>query len=508
MGARARAAPAVLLGAAAGLALSGILTTLLTAAPFPPLVLADALVRIAPGSVATGAIEALGHRALPLAVIASTALFLAASALLGWLTVSLRRRPGRDGSAALAVATFAHGLPYLAIAAIVLSWSASSDPPWSAVLLVPPFGLAVVVTGLRGRSPARAHRFDPWPPSRSRRDLLGGLGLAVFSLAVGWIGSVGLPSRGSRSRVGVSELDLGALPTIGPGAGPFDLPGLSPELTPTDEHYVVDTSIVDPVIDEDDWVLSIGGSVERPLTLSYADLLRLPRVEQVVTMECVSNEVGGDLISTARWGGVRLRDLLIRAGLRDDVIEVVSRAVGGYSDSIRVERAMLDTTLIALEMNGERLPRQHGFPARLLVPGLYGYKQPKWLEQITVVGAPHRGYWETRGWAKDGTVKTMSRIDTVAADGDDLIVAGIAFAGDRGIRRVEVTTDDGRSWLYAEIRDPLSPLSWRLWRSPLGKRRPERLVVRATDGFGRVQTRTMSRPHPDGATGWHSVALV
>ncbi len=495
---------ASLLGGAAGLAGSALLAAFASAA-FPPIVLADAVVRLTPGGVATSAIEAFGHRALPLTVVATTGAFLAATAASGWIASSLGRRPGWNGAAI--VSTVAHGLPYAVVAAVLLV-DAPTDPVRSVTLLLPPVGLAVYVTWLRCRPAPDRPRVGSAPPNRSRRDLLAAFGLATFGLVVGWVGSVGSISRGvSRGGIGIRELDLADLPTIGPDASRFELPGLSPELTPTEDHYIVDTSIVDPMIDEDGWTLSIGGLVERPLELSYADLLRFPSFEQVVTMECISNEVGGDLISTARWGGVSLRDLLGRAGLRDGAVEIVSRGVEGYSDSIRVDQAMMDTALIAITMNGEPLPREHGFPARLLVPGLYGYKQPKWLEQITAVGTPHRGYWEARGWAKEGTVKTMSRIDTVATDGETLIAGGIAFAGDRGIGRVEYSTDDGETWGTTEAKDPLSPLSWRLWRASLGPDPSGPLVVRAVDGTGRVQTGVVSRPHPSGSTGWHSVTL-
>ncbi|HZD17957.1 MAG TPA: molybdopterin-dependent oxidoreductase, partial [Actinomycetota bacterium] len=302
---------AALLGAAAGLAGSGVLAIAVAASPFPPITIADTVVRATPGGVATRAIEVFGHRALPLTVVGTTGLFAAASAALGWLAEPFARERRRYAGAALASAV--HLPLYAAVVVALFVGDGSTDPLRSISLLVPPLGLAVAVTMLGYRRPSGERPF-----SRSRRQVLAAIGLTAAGLAVGWIGSVGLPSL--RGRAGVRQLDLDELPAIVPGAGPFDVPGLTPELTPTDEHYVVDASIVDPVIDEDAWALSIRGLVERPLTLSYEDLLRLPRVERTVTMECISNEIGGDLISTARWGGVRLRDLLLRAGVRDEAI--------------------------------------------------------------------------------------------------------------------------------------------------------------------------------------------
>jgi DMSO/TMAO reductase YedYZ molybdopterin-dependent catalytic subunit len=186
----------------------------------------------------------------------------------------------------------------------------------------------------------------------------------------------------------------------------------------------------------------------------------------------------------------------------------VFTAVGGYSDSIPITVATRDDVLVAIGMNGRELPREHGFPARLLAPGYFGMKQPKWLESIEVVDQPYVGYWERRGWIKAAVVKTMSRIDTVAEIGGGSVVAGVAFSGIRGISRVEVSLDGGAKWEEAELEATLSAQTWRRWRSrafdPAGV---EEIRVRATDGRGETQTSRVEDPHPSGATGWHMVGV-
>jgi DMSO/TMAO reductase YedYZ molybdopterin-dependent catalytic subunit len=255
--------------------------------------------------------------------------------------------------------------------------------------------------------------------------------------------------------------------------------------------------------------------VNRPLSLAYDELLRLPAVERFQTLECISNKVGGDLISTAKWVGIPLPMILERAGVRSSAaVEVVFRAAAGYSDSLTIEQAMDESTLVAVGMNDHVLPREHGFPARLLSVGTYGMKNPKWLERIDVVARPYTGYWEDRGWSKRAIVKTGSRID-VPHRGDvaskPVTVAGLAFAGDREISRVEVSTDGGSTWQPAELKRPLSPYAWRLWKyrwtPPAGSGR-SLIRVRAYDGRGVVQSAVPALPHPDGASGYDGTAIT
>jgi hypothetical protein len=236
----------------------------------------------------------------------------------------------------------------------------------------------------------------------------------------------------------------------------------------------------------------------------------LPSIEQYATLACISNEVGGDLIGNAQWRGVRLKDVLGRAGLRPDVIDIVLRASDDYTDSIPLDRAMADGTLLVYEMNGAPLTPEHGSPVRLLVPGIYGMKNVKWIARIEAVDFDARGYWQRRGWDDRAEYKTMSRID--APDGTvkgETSIAGIAFSGDRGVSKVEVSTDGGASWEQAELKPALSPISWVLWHkrwrpTRLGR---NRLLVRATDGVGQTQTSQYAPPVPSGSSGYHELTI-
>jgi DMSO/TMAO reductase YedYZ molybdopterin-dependent catalytic subunit len=287
--------------------------------------------------------------------------------------------------------------------------------------------------------------------------------------------------------------------------------GLSPRITPVGEHYTVSKNLFDPSVSADGWSLRIEGMVDQPLDLTLADLERLPSVTRPSTLMCVSNPVGGDLIGTSEWTGVRLADLLEMAGPQEGARELVLRAADNYSDSFPLDAALREGTIVAYLQNGEPLTSQHGFPARVLVPGIYGMKNVKWVQSIELVVDDYQGYWQTRGWSDEAVVKTMSRIDTdtAAALGDGRVaVGGIAFAGLRGISAVEVSLDDGATWQAAELEPAPNGLSWRRWAAVLTTDRERFEVrVRATDGDGTVQTEERTRPLPDGADGHHRVQV-
>lgn len=233
----------------------------------------------------------------------------------------------------------------------------------------------------------------------------------------------------------------------------------------------------------------------------------LPSVEQYATLACISNEVGGDLIGNALWRGVRLKDLLERAALKEGTVDIALKASDDYTDSIPLDRAMNESTILVYEMNGEPLAPAHGFPLRLIVPGIYGMKNVKWITRIEAVNYDLKGYWQRRGWNDRAEYKTMSRIDAPdSAVSGDTTIAGIAFAGDRGISKVEVSTDGGKSWEEAEIKPPLSPITWALWHKRWAPGNPgkHKIVVRATDGSGTTQTAQYAPPAPDGSSGYHS----
>jgi DMSO/TMAO reductase YedYZ molybdopterin-dependent catalytic subunit len=283
-------------------------------------------------------------------------------------------------------------------------------------------------------------------------------------------------------------------------------------ITPNDEFYVTSYRSP-PAVRVDDWGLSVRGLVARPITFGYSELLARPAVKQIVTLECVGNTVGGEYISTAEWRGVLLREILHEAGLDANAYDVVFRAADGYSDSITVERAMAGEVMIAYKMNGVPLPQGHGFPARIIVPDVYGMKSVQWLTDIEVVERDYLGYYQKKGWSDEAIIKTMSRIDVpghgAILQGRAHVLQGIAFAGSRGVGQVDVSTDEGMSWHRTELEPALSPWSWVRWRYDWAVPAPGRytLMVRATDGTGWAQTSAEQDPAPDGASGLHEVTV-
>ena len=287
--------------------------------------------------------------------------------------------------------------------------------------------------------------------------------------------------------------------------------GIPPEVTPVPDHYVVSKNVFNPSVPEKGWQLKITGMVDNEVAFSLADLKALPSVERTSTLTCISNQVGGDLIGNSVWTGVYLKDLLQAAGVQAGADELVLRAADNYSDSFPLEAAQREGTIVAYLQNGEPLTRDHGFPARVLVPGIYGMKNVKWVTEVELATQDYMGYWQTRGWSDSAIVQTMSRIDTANAtklDDGTYGVGGIAFAGLRGIEQVEVSTDNGQSWQTAQVKPALNDLSWNLWGFAWdAEPGTYEVVVRATDGTGDVQTAEPSRPLPDGATGYHVVSV-
>lgn len=299
-----------------------------------------------------------------------------------------------------------------------------------------------------------------------------------------------------------------------PASVSVDVPGVSPFLTPNDTFYRIDTALTMPRVSTGDWKLGVTGYVDRPLGITYAELLERPMVEADITITCVSNEVGGELVGTARWLGCRLDDLLAEAGIQARADQVVGRSVDGFTAGFPT--ALLDgrDALVAVAMNGEPLPIQHGYPARLIVPGVYGYvSATKWLSEIELTRFDEfDAYWIPRGWSREGPIKTQSRIDT-PADGSTLTggrpvpIAGVAWAMNRGISKVEVQVDEG-PWQEATLADEHAATTWRQWRSAWTPTAGDhRIRVRATDGSGATQTDEVTDVAPNGATGWHSVVV-
>ncbi|MBI5745767.1 MAG: molybdopterin-dependent oxidoreductase [Nitrospirae bacterium] len=281
-------------------------------------------------------------------------------------------------------------------------------------------------------------------------------------------------------------------------------------LTPNDNFYTVSYTSI-PGMDINSWSLSVAGFVGKGLNLRYSDILKRPYIEKAVTLECIENEIGGDKMSNALWRGIPLSSLLREAEAEDRVYKVVFKGADGYSDSITYYYAMNNDVMLAYKMNGMDLPMEHGYPLRAIVPGIYGMKNVKWLREIELTDNNYLGYWQTRGWSDNAHVNIQSRIDDPGyfqtIRDNNYTIKGIAFAGDEGISKVEVSTDGGRSWNEALIEETISQYAWIKWRYiwNIPKSGEYSMVVRATDMKGRLQTAEESNSYPNGTTGLHTI---
>jgi DMSO/TMAO reductase YedYZ molybdopterin-dependent catalytic subunit len=513
---RASAAFAGALGVAAALAVGELAAGLLAGVPSPVDAVGQRVVDGAPGAVVTGAIATLGAANRPLLAFGTVVIALligAAAAVVGrdqpWLTSGVFAAAAVLGAAASVAQPGADAVPVVLVMGLaalvghtVLRRALPASSPASGTLAP---ATAATAGGVAVPSPAAA------PPVARRHFLRLAVGTGAAVLVIGaagrwWLGggrvdpaSIALPTP-ARS-----------LPPPGPDLA-TRVVGVSPAMTPIEDFFRIDTALGVPRVDPDTWRLRIHGRVEREVELSYDELLALPLREVDVTIACVSNEVGGGLVGTARWLGVPLVDVLTLAGVRDDAEQLLGRSADGWTAGFPVALALDGRdALIAVGMQGETLPAVHGFPARLVVPGLYGYvSATKWLTELELTAWDGvDGYWIPRGWAKEAPVKTSSRIDvprpgTSVAAGD-VVVAGVAWAPTRGIAGVEVAVDEA-GWVAAELVPGGTEDAWVQWRAdvPLAPGR-HRLTVRATDGDGAVQSAGPRRPAPDGAEGWHTV---
>lgn len=300
-----------------------------------------------------------------------------------------------------------------------------------------------------------------------------------------------------------------------PAGTKFDVQGISSFLTPNADFYRIDTALQVPVIDPKDWKLKITGLVDDPIEVTYTDLVSLPLEESVTTIVCVSNEVGGDLIGTAVWLGYPVRHLLERASPKSSADMVLSRSWDGFTASTPIEALQDDrNAILAVAMNGEPLPFEHGYPVRMIVPGLYGYvSATKWVTELHVTRfADEAAYWTERGWTQRGPVKLSSRIDVPRRGGGlsvgDVVVAGVAWAPHTGISAVEVRIDS-HDWQGAELTDPVGIDTWRQWRFVWQATRGDhRITVRAVDADGNVQSASTVPPFPDGSEGLDSRSVT
>lgn len=354
---------------------------------------------------------------------------------------------------------------------------------------------------------------DPRQPKAPRRAFLvwaGGLGAGAAVVAAGSFRLRGRSTiEAERAEIRLPNASERTAPPV--AAQPADVDGLTPYVVPNDDFYRIDTALSVPQVEAASWTLRIEGMVDDPLELTYDDLLARDLVETPVTLTCVSNEVGGDLIGNARWLGVPLVELLDEAGVQAGGTQIVGESVDGFTAGFPTELARDGrTALVAVGMNGEPLPARHGYPARLVVSGLYGYvSATKWLATIRLTGWDDEdGYWIPRGWAKEAPIKISSRID-VPRSGEEVVpgrtaVAGVAWSPSVGVSAVEVQVDDG-GWEPARLGDVASEDTWVQWVYDWDATPGEHeLQVRAVSRDGDVQVEESRPPAPDGATGYHS----
>ena len=370
-----------------------------------------------------------------------------------------------------------------------------------------------------GLATPRSMSREPVPPPPAgfdrRRFLFGSAVAAGLAVTTGFVGeylvrrSDATASRASVRLPGVADAGQ---PTS-PGAD-LGIPGAQPFITPNDDFYRVDTALFVPAVKAEGWSLAVSGMVDHPLTITYEQLLARPLIQRDVTLTCVSNDVGGRYAGNARWTGVRLKDLLDEAGIQPGVTQLVSRSTDGFTTGTPAPIALDGRdAMLAVAMNGEPLPLEHGFPVRMVIPGLYGYESAcKWIAEIEATTyEAYSAYWVKRGWAEQALIQTSARIDTprrgskMAAG--TVSVAGVAWAQHRGISGVDVQVDGG-SWSPARLGTEDTVDTWRQWVFEWDATSgPHTIAVRATDGDGQVQTDELAPPFPSGATGLHTITV-
>jgi DMSO/TMAO reductase YedYZ molybdopterin-dependent catalytic subunit len=522
-----RAALSGLLAAGAALAAGELVAGLVRGIPSPLAAVGTAAIDFAPPGSKDVVVGLFGTNDKAALMILVTLVVLAAGAgigllarrsvmLAGWLVVGVvavgglasLRDPTAVGPLVVVTAALQAGVGLQALMMLI----AAARPP-------------VPATGAAGaETPGAAAA-----AGRARRTFLVEAGaIGVVAVAGGAIGRILLNGRaaaqasaslsgpgGGPGGITIPQA-VDPAPSPGPDAS-FSIAGITPVVMPNNQFYRIDTALITPSVDITTWSLRVWGMVDKEVTLSFEQLMQLPLIERYVTIACVSNEVGGNLVGNAKWTGVKLADVLAMAGVQAGATQVVPRSIDGWTagfpTSWITDPAHPRDAIIAVKMNDAPLPVEHGFPARLIVPGLYGYvSATKWLTeiQLTTLEAVD-AYWVPRGWAKEAPILTQSRIDVpgsgTSVKAGPVAVAGVAWAPDRGVSKVEVSIDGG-AWQEATLATELSAATWvqwkYAWQAPSGQHTIE---VRATDGTGVVQTANVSTPDPDGARGHHTISV-
>ncbi len=490
-----------ILAALAGTAVGHLVAALTVPASSPVLAVGTAVINLTPTPLKVWAVRELGSADKPVligSVLAGTLVLAGVAGLIA------RRRFGL-GATLLVALVAAAGL-----AALVQPAAGPLDAlPAVATALV---GLLVLGYLVRGRlTPGRASRGDA---PTSRRGFLLGAGVVAGAAVI----AAGTGQFVIRVRNKISDLVLpqaaSPLPAVATGLEEkYD--GISPFVTANEKFYRVDTNLTVPVVDVDSWRLTIDGDVEEKLSLTFEELTQMDVVERDITMTCVSNEVGGNLVGSARWLGVPLSDVLDRAGVGGKADQILSTAVDGFTISTPL-KAALDgrSALVAFAMNGEPLSREHGFPVRLVTAGLYGFVgSTKWLQRLTLTTYDaQEAYWTKRKWATDAPIKLSSRVDTPRAlstiDAGRTAIGGVAWAQPDGVAKVEVRIDGG-DWQQAELGPSAGEEYWRQWYLPWdAKTGSHSIAVRATNLRGETQVQARTTPFPAGSSGVQEVVVT
>jgi len=499
-----------------------------TGTPTLPEALAERMIRLIPYQIFALFLAKLQHLAKPLGLVMAVITGVIGFGIGGMLYARLGRRTRRPRLVlALEIAVLAWA--FLTYVFLPLIEGGILGVPLTTMVLAPavPMALASVAYGIvlaglgpapGGRRPVRAATAGltasssqpsaarPASGARdsrdrvTRRDALRRSAIVLVAAAAGsrcatWIGT-------ATSRVAAAAAQAFQL-----------VKGMPPEITPDGQFYQVSKNFFDPTVDVARWKLEVKGLVAKPLTLTLDELKKAaPPVERYQTFECISNEVGGDLIGTARWNGVRVKDLLDQAGVKPEVKTIIWTAADGYKESIPLAVAMDPLSMLAYEMNGAPIPQKHGAPVRVLLLNRYGMKQPKWLTTIEASALEYkdvRGYWEQQGWDQEAIVKTNSAFRVETKDGAALALGGWAFAGNRGISKVEFSPDGGKTWLPAAVKEPLGVNTWQFWSATWTppKAGEYAISVRATDGKGALQPAKPEPTLPDGGQGYHTVKV-
>lgn len=493
----------MVLGAATGLLGLGIaefVAALLAPDGSPLVAVGDAVIATLPGPMINFGKTVLGFADKPVLMIIIAVVSLAVAGLAGRLELRAR---------------FAGIVPVAVLAGLALLAIGAGGPD-SALAYVPMIIGSVIAYLILRVLLAPLRDPQPGPVSTGRRSLLGS---TILVAALGTVGTVAGRALSSASQAITEARDRVLLPPPArpappvPAGAELGLPELTPYVTPNDTFYRIDTALQVPRINPADWSLRVYGMVEREITISFAELMAKPLEEHLITLCCVSNEVGGSLIGNARWLGYPIRDVLAAARPTGGADMVLSRSQDGFTAGTPLE-VLTDrsrASLLAVGMNGEPLPLEHGFPVRMVVPGLYGYvSATKWVVELKVTTfAADMGYWTPLGWSALGPIKIASRIDTPrrGVNAGTVMIAGVAWAQHTGISRVEVKIDND-AWQEARIADVTGPDTWRQWAYEWAASPGNHMItVRATDATGRVQTEQSAPPAPDGASGYHSVSI-